>query len=87
MCFANVIQILPNETDLSTPKSTDLSTPRSTFINNTPRCITIGNASRHVYTSKHLRAIYDHVKPKSLTNSPFGSIRRIRELGLNKKTE
>ena len=63
----------------------NLSTPRSTFINNTSRHI-IGNASRHAYTSKQLRAIYDHVKPTSLTNLPFGSIRRIRELRLNKKT-
>ena len=85
MCFTNLIQILPSETDLSTLKSTDLSTPRSSFTNNTPRHITIGNASRHVYTSKLLRAIYDHVKLTSLTNLPFGSIRRIRELRLNKK--
>ena len=87
MCFTSLIQILPSETDLSTPKSTDLSTPRSTFINNTPRCITIGSASRHVYTSKQLRAIYDHVKPTSLTNLPIGSIRRTIDLRLNKKQE
>ena len=85
MWFTNLIQILPSETDLNTPKSTDLSTLRSTFTNNTPRCITIGNVSRHVYTSKQLRDIYDHVKPTSLTNLPFGAIRRIRELKLNKK--
>ena len=78
MCFTNLIQILPSETDLNTP--------RSTFINNTSRHITIGNASRHAYTSKQLSAIYDHVKPTSLTNLPFGPIRGIRELRLNKKS-
>ena len=76
MCFTNLIQKLSTETDLSSP--------RSTFIN-TPRHITINNISRHAYTSKQLWAIYDQVKPTNLANLPFGSIRRIRELRLNKK--
>ena len=76
MCFTNVIQILPTETDLGSQ--------RSTFIN-TPRHITEGNTSKHTYTSKLLWAIYDQVKPTSLTDLPFGSIQRIRELQLNRK--
>ena len=76
MCLTNLIQILPTETDLSSP--------RSTFIN-TPRHTTTGNTSNLTYTNKQLWAIYDQAKPTSLTNLPFGSIQRIRELQLNRK--
>ena len=43
------------------------------------------NYSRHTYTSKQLWEIQDQVNPTSLTNLPFGSIRRIREFQLNRK--
>ena len=59
MCFTNLIQILPTETDLSSPWST--------FIN-TPRHVTTGNTSRHTYTSKQLWAIYGQVKPTTYQN-------------------
>ena len=45
-----------------------------------------GNSPRHTYTSKQLWAIHDQVNPTSLSNLPFGSIRRIREFRLNRKT-
>ena len=49
------------------------------------RQTTLGNSSRHTYTGKQPWAIHDQVIPTSLTNLPFGSIQRIRELQLNRK--
>ena len=43
------------------------------------------NFPRHTYTSKQLKAIHDQVNPTSLSNLPYGSIRRIREFQLNRK--
>ena len=76
MCFTNLIQILPIETDTTSPKST--------FTKN-HRQITTGNISKHTYSRKQLWAIHDQVNQPSLTNLPFGSIWRIRELWLNRK--
>ena len=76
MCFNNLIQILPTETDTTSPKST--------FTKN-HRHITTGSISKHTYSSKQLWAMHDQVNPTSLTNLPFGSIQRIRELWLTRK--
>ena len=78
MCFFNLIQIqtIPTTTGPTSPMYTPTKNHRQTCS---------GNLSRHTYTSKQLWAIHDQVNPTSLTNPPFGSIRRIRELGLNRK--
>ena len=76
VCFTNLIQILPTETNTTSPKSTCTKNLRQ---------ITTGNISKHTYSSKQLWAIHDQVNPTSLTNLSFGSIQRIRELQLNRK--
>ena len=78
MCFSNLIQIqtIPTTTGLSSPTYIPTKNHRQTCS---------GNFSRCTYTSKQLWAIHDQVNPTSLTNLPFGSIRRIREFRLNGK--
>ena len=76
MCFTNLIQITPTIADPTPPTYIHTKNHRQT---------TSGNFSKHTYTSKQLWAIHDQVKPPSLTNLPFGSIQRIRELQLNRK--
>ena len=77
MCFTNLIQIqiIPTITGPTSPMYISTENHRQT---------TSGNFSRHTYTSKQLWAIHDQVNPTSLTNLPFGSIQRIRELQLNR---
>ena len=78
MCFSNLIQIqtIPTTTGLSSPMYTPTKNHRQACS---------GNSPRHTYTSKQLWAIHDQVNPTSLSNLPFGSIRRIRESRLNRK--
>ena len=78
MCFTTLIQIQTIHT-ITGPTS-----PMH-FTTKNHRQISPGNFSRHTYTSKQLWAIHDQVNPTRLTNLPFGSIQRIRELQLNRK--
>ena len=78
MCFTNLIQIQTIPTTTGPTSPTYIPTK-----NHMQTCS--GNFSRHTYTSKQLWAIHDQVNPTSLTNLPFRSIRRIRELRLNRK--
>ena len=76
MCFTKLIQILPTVTGPTSPKYICTKNHRQT---------TTGNISKHTYTIEQLWAIQDQVNPTSLTDLLFGSIRRIRELQLNRK--
>ena len=47
---------------------------------------TIRPSIRHSYTSKQLKEICNHVKSSNLTNLPYGIIRTLHQLQLNKKS-
>ena len=78
MCLSNLIQIqtIPTTKGLSLPTYTPTKSHRQA-------CPV--NSLRHTYTSKQLWAIHYQANPTNLSNLPFGSIRRIREFGLNRK--